>query len=192
MRNKQIYVDYDGVLVDLPYKWLEWINHKYIRSYHIKDVDKWLWFDELDVNAFEYFRGSHAYSGGTFECKPFNGATSFLDTLSDQYNVSIVTATHSSDLIDEKDNHARKYFNIDRLTHSRSKFMYAVDNYGKPNVLVDDNLENCLMWIAYGGVAMLYTDSGAYNYNNIYVQMPNLFIVGDYTTILDTLRMLNE
>jgi len=193
-KDMNLYIDYDATLNDLPFKWIKWVNGTYNTNYKFEDINRWEFFQELNTQyeVTEYFKKNLPYTSGNYEVKPIQGSIDFFDEVSRLYNTTILTSTKDEKTKTFKDQHIYKYYGISNVIHTYYKYDFAINDNGKPNILIDDKLESCLMFVANGGIAILFNYENMYNWNRIFKSIDGLFLASSYDGIQDILRILYE
>ena len=148
MSKPIIYVDMDGVLVDL-------FGHlaKDMNVGHYKDIEREQWN--------QYFKNADAYALFK-DLPPFENANDILRMV-----VSLFGGYHilSSPLSWDKPNSVRgknewldKHIEVkeDKRVFEHEKYIYAKQADGTPNVLIDDFRSNITKWVAAGGIGIKF------------------------------------
>ena len=181
----KVYIDYDSVLNDMCHAWIVWLNEKYGTTHHLRDVDDWEWFRNLEHDAFYWFRDGVAFK----RIIPLPESKEFMKYVKKEFDAQILTAS-SSMMIKHKDNHIKKYFGKQNVIHHKEKFEYVEVDI--PCILVDDNPHNCEAWVKAGGVAILFNYNDEYNYSREVVTHDRLFKATSYTAVENLLYELRE
>ena len=143
-----IYVDMDGVLVDL-YTFLA----KELGVNHYKDISRERWDEHFSTaDAYELFRN----------LPPFENANDLLRMVVSLFGSYKIL---SSPLQYDKPNSVRgkeewlhKYIEVpsEEWVFEHEKYLYAKQADGTPNVLIDDFRSNIEKWQAAGGIGIKY------------------------------------
>jgi len=193
---EEIFCDYDSTVNNMD-KWLLWINKTFHTSFVSDDVTHWEWYadiaESMNIDVFGYFKENIAYnSKEALSSVPFTGAKVFFDTLVSIAKTYILTATHDPDIIKIKDIHFENHFESPSccVIHEYDKSKYAVSLLtGKPNVLIDDKVQNCVDWVRCGGIAFLYNHNNTYVYAQTTFEHERFFKVSTYAEIIEKLSI---
>jgi len=146
-----ISVDFDGVLNNLTFKWIDYINNKHNTSYTVRDIKTYN--DKLILDNYEFIQNKKLYDN----IQLLNGAQYFIKELEKIDNVQIVTQT-IKEHFNSKKNFLNKYFpNIKVIYTGKNKDIV------KNTILIDDCLENIERH-----VNKLKSAGIIYSYNNLY------------------------
>jgi len=164
----------------MPYEWIKWLNREHEKDYTMKDVTHWNWYNDLDINAFKWFEGGHAFT----LIEPLPYAVEFFNEMADLFETHILTAS-SKVMKKPKDKHISDYFGDVSVIHHYNKWEYAIDkiNDGRKRILIDDRPYNCIKWVENGGIAFLFNHNQDYHYCHADYPHENLIKVSSYEDI---------
>lgn len=178
----KIYVDYDSTLNNMTYAWLEWINEKYNRNYTNEDVTHWEWYEDLDIDAFEWFNDGLAFN----LINPLPNSQEFHNYLSNKYETHILTSSKAI-MKEHKNIHIKEHYNTESVIHHHNKYEYATN---EKSILIDDRPKNCIDWVEAGGTAFIFNHDNNYRYSDCDYKHRNLFRVNNYEEIKEVLNKL--
>lgn len=181
-----VFVDYDSTLNNMSYSWLNWLNRTYNRAYVTENVTHWEWWNELDVDAFRWFKDQIAFT----EIQPLPMSQEFYKYLQENFETFILTSSHPN-MLHAKDAHILEHYGKCDVIHHHEKWEYATTD-NKVCILIDDRPLNCTKWVEAGGIAFLYNRNGEYLYAETSIEMQGLHKVENYEEIRVILEQLKE
>lgn len=134
----KIWLDFDGVLNNLPYAWVNWVNKNYHANITTKDILHFHWLEEeFGESVCDFWKDPNIYQNGTIQ--PLNGSKDFVFLLQKKYGINNVgVITHSWIGTEQvKDEFIQDYFKISNIIHEKDKFRKSGDG-----ILIDDNPKN--------------------------------------------------
>ena len=170
-----ISVDFDGVLNNLLFKWIEYINSMRNTKYSINDIK--IYNDKLLLDNYEFIKNENLYDN----VQLLDDAQLFIKELKKLDDVQIVTQT-IDEHFNSKKNFLTRYFPGVKIIYTKKN-----KDIAKNTILIDDCLENIERHVCkLKSIGLVYSHNDLYQYN----KTDKFFRFKNYKEILNFLKKI--